>query len=121
MSNRSSCTTLILIALFSWGGLVWFTYAVSPQTFPAFIALFLILAVALTSTTAPIVYMIDLFVSSRRASQPTARSAIRRGALFALIVVLNLTLRALSSWNVVTAILIVLAVIVVEVIALARK
>lgn len=118
MSNRSSFSTLMLIALLSWGGLLWFTYAVPPSPFPAFVVFFLILAVALTSTSAPIAYMIDRFFSS---TQPTVRSAIRRGALCALIVVVNLMLRALSSWNAFTAILIVIAVIVVEVIVLARK
>jgi hypothetical protein len=118
MSNRSSLSTLLLIALVSWGGLLVFTRVVSPSTFPALIAFFLILTVALTSTVAPIAYMISQLFSS---TQATVRSAIRRGGLFALIVVLNLMLRALSSWNVSTAILIVLAVIVIEVIALAHK
>jgi hypothetical protein len=108
----------MLIALFSWAGLLLFTYRVPPLTFPAFIAVFLILAVALTSTGAPIAYMINRLFSP---TQSTVRSAIRRGALFALIVVLNLMLRAVGSWNVLTAILIVLAVIVVEVVALAHK
>lgn len=118
MSNRSSLSTLVVIALLSWSGLLLFTALVPPYTFLAFIALFLILAVALTSTIAPIAYMIGLRFSP---TQPTVRGAIRRGALVALIVVLNLMLRAWSSWNVFTAILIVLAVIVVEVMALARK
>jgi hypothetical protein len=118
MSNRSSFSTLTLIALLSWGGLLWFTYAVPPGPFLAFVVFFLILAVALTSTGAPIAYMLDRHFSS---TQPTVQSAVRRGALFALIVVLNLMLRALSSWNVFTAILIVVAVVVVEVVALARK
>jgi|GraSoiStandDraft_32_1057276.scaffolds.fasta_scaffold76036_2 hypothetical protein len=118
MSNRLSLSTLILIALLSWAGLLWFTYRVPPLASPAFIALFLILAVALTSTGAPIAYLIGKLLSP---TQSTVRSAIRRGALFALIVVLNLMLRALGSWNVFTAVLIVLAVVVVEVIALAHR
>ena len=116
MSTRASLFTLILTALLSWGGLVWFTYAVPPQTF-AFIALFLILTVALISTIAPIAYTISRLISP----QATVRSAIQRGVLFTLIIVLNLTLRALHSWNVVTAVLIVLAVIVVEVMVLTHK
>jgi hypothetical protein len=118
MSDRSSLSILVLIALFSWGGLLMFTYIVPPHAFLAFIALFLIMAVALTSTVAPIAYMIGRLFSP---PQPTIQSSIRRGALVALIVILNLMLRVWSSWNVFTAILIVLAVIVVEVIALARK
>ena len=108
----------MLIALLSWGGLLLFTYLVPPSTFPTFLVLFVILAVAFTSTSAPIAFMIGRFFSS---SQPTVRSAIRRGAFCTLILVLNLMLCVLNSWNVFTAILIVFAVIVVEVIALARK
>lgn len=118
MSNRSSLSTLLLIALFSWGGLLLFTYLVPPRTLPAFVPFFLILVVALTSTVAPIAYIVDRRFSS---TAPTTRRAIRRGALFTLIVVLNLTLLALRSWNVLTAILVAIAVIVVEVIVLARK
>lgn len=118
MSNRSSLSILTLIALFSWGGLLLFTSIVPPHTLLAFIALFLIVTIALTSTVAPIAYMIGRLFTP---TQLTVQSAIRRGALVALIVVLNLMLRVWSSWNVFTAILIVLAVIVVEVMALARK
>jgi hypothetical protein len=118
MSKRSSLSTLTLIALFSWGGLLWFTYAVPPGSFPAFVVFFLILAVALTCTATPIAYLTGWILPS---TQPTLRSAIRQGTLIALIVVLNLMLCALSSWNVFTAILILVAVVVVEVVVLARK
>ena len=118
MSNRSSLSTLVLIALLSWGGLLLFTALVPPSTFPAFLILFVILAVAITSTSSPIAYMVSRLFSS---TQPTVRSAIRRGAFCALTLVLNLMLCTLRSWNVFTAILIVLAVIVIEVIVLARK
>ena len=118
MSKRSCLSILVLIALLSWCGLLWFAHAVPPGPLPAIAIFFLILAIALTSTGAPVAYMINRFFSS---AQPTVRSALRRGALFALIVVINLMLCAMRSWNVFTAILIVIAVIVVEVIVLARK
>ena len=124
MTNRSSLYTLVLIALVSWGGLLLFTHQVSPLAspiLPAFIAFFLILTIALTSTVAPIAYMINRIFFSAHIQQAAIRNALRRGALFALIVVLNLMLRVLSSWNVFTAILIALAVIVVEVMVVARK
>jgi len=108
----------MLIALISWGGLLVFAYLVPPHTFLAFIPFFLILAVAITSTVAPIAYIIDRYLPS---TQQTVRSAIRRGGLLALITVLNLALLALHSWNMLTAILIVVAVVVLEVIVLARK
>ena len=118
MSNRLCFSILILIALLAWCGLFWFTYAVPPGPLPAFAVFFLIFAVALTSTIAPIAYMLNRYFSP---TQPTVRSALRRGALCALIVVINLMLCAMSSWNVFTAILIVVAVLVVEVVVLARK
>ena len=118
MSNRSSLSTLLLVALVSWGGLLLFTRVVPPGTLPAFITFFLILVVALTSTSAPVAYLISWRFS---ATPPTVRSVIRRGALFALIVALNLMLRAWGSWNIFTAILIVLAVIIIEVVTLAHK
>jgi hypothetical protein len=124
MTNRSSLYTLVLIALVSWGGLLFFTHQVSPlvsPALPAFIAFFLILTIALTSTVAPIAYMIDRIFFSVHSHQVPIRNALRRGALFALIIVLNLMLRTLNSWNVFTAILIALAVIVVEVMVVARK
>jgi hypothetical protein len=121
MSNRSALYTLVLVALASWGGLLLFTRLVPPPAFLAFVAFFLILAIALTSTVAPFAYAVSRLFFSPRTQQTTIRSAIRRGALVALIVVLNLILRALSSWNVFTAILIAIAVIVIEVMALSRR
>jgi hypothetical protein len=118
MSNRSCISVLILIALLSWGGLLVFTYIVPTGTALAFIAVCLILAVALTSTVAPIAYLITRQFFS---AQPTLRRAIQQGALVALLIVLNLMLSAWRSWNVLTALLTVFAVVVVGVIALARK
>jgi hypothetical protein len=121
MSNRLSLFTLVLIALASWGGLLLFTHQIPPLTLPVLIVFFLILAIALTSLVSPIAYMIALLFFSPHTHQASIRSAIRRGALLALIVVLNLTLRTLNSWNVFTTILIALAVIVVEVMVLSRQ
>jgi hypothetical protein len=118
MSNRSSISILILIALLSWGGLLFFTYIVPADTSLAFIAVCLILAVALTSTVAPIAYLIAQHFSS---TQPTLRRAIQQGALLALLIMLNLMLSAWRSWNILTALLITFAVVVIGVIALTRK
>jgi hypothetical protein len=117
----SPLATIMLIAPLSWGSLLLYPHLVTAQTFPASIPFFLLLVVALTSTVTPTVYIIARIFSTTRMYQPTVRSAIRDAALSTLIVILNLTLRLLSSWNLLTAVLIVLAVIVVEVMAQARK
>jgi hypothetical protein len=46
---------------------------------------------------------------------------VRQGILLSLCIVLNLILRALHSWNIITAIIIFVAAIVVEIVSLARK
>jgi hypothetical protein len=112
---------VILIAPLSWGALLLYPHLLVSHIFPASIPFFLLLAVALTSTVTPTAYIIARLFSTTYMYQPTVRSAIREAALSALIVVLNLTLRTLSSWNLFTAILIVLAVIVVEVMAQTHK
>jgi hypothetical protein len=49
------------------------------------------------------------------------RQAIRESALLALVIILNLMLRALHSWNLAVAVVLLVAAIVVEVLALVRK
>src|SRR5579859_791758 len=121
MTNRASLYTLILIALVAWGGLLLFTRFVPPITIASFIAFFLILSICLTSTFAPLVYFISRRLLASRMNRITVRHAIRQGGLLALVIVLNLALRALHSWNIVMAVAILGAAIVIEVLFLARK
>jgi hypothetical protein len=114
MSNRSAFLTLLLIALVAWIGLLIFTCFIPPDAFLAFSAFFLILAVAITSTIAPFAYLIAGLLFRRRRHKPSMRSAIRRGLFCSVIVVLNLMLRALNSWNLLTALLIILALLIIE-------
>jgi hypothetical protein len=114
MSNRSAFLILLSIALVAWGGLLTFTHFIPPRTFLAFSTFFLILAVAITSTIAPFAYLIAGLLFRRCKYKPSMRSAIRRGLLCSVIVVLNLLLRVLNSWNLLTAILIVLAIFIIE-------
>ncbi len=121
MSNRSSLLLLLLIAPFAWSGLLLFTYFVPPTSLLAFSTFFLALMVALTSTFSPLAYVIGSRALSLRIYRKTMRHAIRQGALLSLVIVLNLILRALQSWSIFTAIVIVGAAVVLEVLSLARK
>ncbi len=121
MSIRSSLSRLALILLVAWGGLLLFTYSVEPQSLLAFIVFFLIASVALTSTFAIITYGIGRYLLSSRIYHATIRRAIRQGALLSLAIVLNLILLLLHSGSFFTAIAIIGAVAVLEVLALAKR
>ncbi len=121
ITNRAALYTLIILAPLSWAGLAVYVNFVPPQGLPAFITFFLLLDVALTSTFAPFAYVIGLRFISSRLYRATMRHAILQGALLALVIVLNLILRALHSWSIVTAIIILAAAIVIEAVSLARK
>jgi hypothetical protein len=121
MTNRTALYTLLLLAPLAWGGLLLFTYFVPPHTLLAFVTLFVLLGIALTSTFSPLAYFVTLRFLSSRLYRVTVRHALRQGALLSLCIILNLILRALHSWNIFTAIVIFVAAIVVEVLSLARK
>jgi hypothetical protein len=121
MTSRVSLYTLIAIAPFSWGGLLLFTYYIPPINTLSFVAVLIILLVALTSTFAPIAYVLGRRLLSARRYHVTMRSAIRQGVLLALVIILNLIFRALDSWNIFMAFVILAAAIIVEVLFLARK
>ena len=109
-------------ALFAWAGLLLLTHSVPPQTVVAFAGFFLVLTVALTCTFAPLTYAIGQRIfASRRRHRITWYHALRQGALLSFAIVLNLILRALHSWNIIMALVIVGAAVIVEVLFLARK
>lgn len=121
LTNRGALRFLIILAPLAWAGLAIYAYFVPPRGLLSFIAFFLLLDVALTSAFAPIAYAIGLRFISSRLYRATVRHAIRQGALLALVIVLNLILRALHSWSIITAIIILAVAIVIEVVSLARK
>jgi hypothetical protein len=121
MTNRIALYTLMLLAPIVWAGLLVFTRFVPPQSVPAFVAFFVLLSVALTSTLSPLAYFISLRFLSSRLYQATIRHALRQGTLLSLCIVCNLILRAFHSWNVFMAIVIFGAAAVIEVLSLARK
>lgn len=121
LTNRATTYLLLLLALVLWAGIVLFTRYVPPQGMMAFTVFFVLLAIALASTFAPVAYVIGLRFISSRLYRATMRHAVRQGMLLSLCIVLNLILRALHSWNIITAIIIFVAAIVVEIVSLARK
>jgi hypothetical protein len=121
ITNRAALNTLIVLVPISWAALLLFVNVVPPRGIIVFVVFFILLDVALTSTFAPIAYAISLRFLASRLYRATVRHAIRQGALLALCIVLNLLLRALHSWNILTAVLIFAAAIMIEVVSLARK
>jgi hypothetical protein len=121
MSNRAALYLLMFLAPIMWIGLLIFTRFVPPQSVLAFVAFFVLLDAALTSTFSPLAYFISLGFISSRLYQATVRHALRQGALLSLCIVFNLILRAFHSWNLFMAILIFGAALVIEVLSLARK
>src|SRR5436305_14660321 len=121
MTERSSLFLSLIITLISWGGLLLFTRFIPPVSFLAFVAFFALLAVALSTTLSPIVYVLGRRLFARRLYRLTAGHAIRQGALLTLVILLNLMLRALHSWNVFTCIVTLVTATVVEIVSLAKK
>jgi len=121
LTNRNALHFLIVLAPLAWAGLAIYIYFVPPRGLLSLVAFFLLLDVALTGTFSPIAYAISMRFISSRLYRAAVRHAIRQGALLALVIVLNLILRALHSWSIVTAIIILAAAVVIEVVSLARK
>ena len=121
MSRRAALYTMMIIAPLACIGLLLFTRFVPPQSTAAFVTVFVLLYVALTSTLAPLAYVISLRFLSSRLYRATVRHSLRQGALLSLWVVFNLLLLALHSWSLFTAIVSLGIIIVIELLAMARK
>ncbi|MBV9258687.1 MAG: hypothetical protein JO215_11775 [Ktedonobacteraceae bacterium] len=121
MTNRSSLSLAGIIALLAWAGLLTFTALIPPRTLLAFVAFFLILSIALMGTFTPLTYALGRLFLMRRRSLVTLGYAFRQATLLALVILLNLILRALHSWNIFTALVIFAAAIIIEILTLARK
>lgn len=121
MPNRISLYTLLVIAIIAWIVLALFTRFMPPSTIVALLVFFLILLVALISSFTPFTYMLSRRLFEGRHYRMTIRQAIRQSSLLALVVILNLVLRALHSWNLAMAIVILGAALIIEILFLARK
>lgn len=121
LTGRNALYALAILAPVAWGALLLYTRFVPPQGALAYAVFFLLLDVALTSTFAPLAYIIGLrFIPSRR-YRATMRHALRQGALLAACIVFNLLLRAMQSWSIFTAIVSLGIIVVIEVLSLAQK
>lgn len=120
-AQRVVLIAVLFFALLAWVALLCFTYYVYPATTNDFFVFFLLLLVALTCTLSPAIYLIGTRFFFSRAHRMTILQAICQGGIAALAVVLNLILRSLHSWNLIMAVVIVVAATVVEIIFLARK
>jgi hypothetical protein len=117
-------TALVLLGAFAplaWAALLLFTYFIPPRGIPAFAIFFILLYVALTCVLVPLAYVIGARLLRSQLYRTTIRHALRQGALLSLLIVFNLLLRALNSWSLFTAIVSLAIVVVIEVLALARK
>jgi len=113
---------MVLVALGAWLCLGLFGKLVAPESIGARLLFLLLLLIALTASFTPIAQLLGRrFIRSKRYAQHSLRRALRQGTLVALAIVANLALKALDAWSWADIILIVLAVVLVELIALARR
>ncbi|GCE26093.1 hypothetical protein KDA_15770 [Dictyobacter alpinus] len=121
MKRLSWFSIVSLIAPLAWGGLFLFTYFVPPSAPLPILAFFLLLTIALLSTFFPLAYSLGQRLLFTRRYRATKRQALRQAILLSFIVLANLILLSLHSWNPLTALIIVIAMVLVEVLFLARK
>ena len=120
--GRHPMIALALIALGAWVMLGLFGKFVSPTGMLARTAFLLLLLLALAATLAPAAHLAAFWlVRSKWYHQHGVRYAVRQGALIALAIVANLALVALGAWSWIDVILLVVAIVLIEIIALARK
>jgi hypothetical protein len=122
MARRHPRAITVGVALLAWVGLLLFGKFVAPEGVLARSLFLLIVFVALTATFAPIAQFIGRrLIRSKVYAQRAWQHALRQGALASLAIVANLALKALDAWYWADILLIVLVVVLVELIALARK
>ena len=121
VTRRSILLTLLLIAPLAWGLLLLYARFVPPHNFLAFTCFFVLLALALASTLTPVAYALGSRLFPLHIYQATLQHAARQAILLTLIVLFNLILSSLHSWNIYTSLAILAAAVVFEVLALARK
>ena len=121
MTGRTVLYSSLCIAPLAWACVFLFTFLVPPKSPLIYATLFLLLGIALTSTFTPIAYGIGLRFITSRLYRATMRHALRQGLLLALVIIFNLMLRVWHSWNILAALIIFVAAVIIEVLSLARK
>ena len=122
MRIRHPMLALALGALGAWVILGLFGKFVSPDHTFTIVVFLLVLFVALAATLTPLARLVSIkWIRSKWYHQHGLQHALRQGTLGALALVANLTLIALGAWFWADILLIGLAAVLVEMIALARK
>lgn len=98
MSNRRMLAGSVIAAVFGWGSLMYFTYAVRPSSFAISVALVL-LFVACLGTLTPMVYYLNLRFSDPERAGEHPRRPLRQSLLLASYIVLCVLLRTLHLLN----------------------
>lgn len=114
-------TIVALIAPLAWGGLLLFTYLVVPTSLFTILIFFVLLSIALMCSFFPLTHFLGQRLLFTRRYRATNRQAIRQAGLLTIIIISNLILLALHSWNILTALIIIIAAVIVEILSLARK
>jgi hypothetical protein len=108
---------LALIALVGWAAWAIVLFNLSPSKLLTYLAFFVPLAVALTASATLAAYLVEY----QRQKYASLRSAGRRGASFAAVVVVNLAFLAAHRWSVIVAALTILAAVAADVLASRRE
>lgn len=122
MAMRHPIRVLLTVALLAWVSLGLFGKLVQPQGILAPTIFVLLLFLALAASLTPLAQVIGArLVRSKWYQQHNLRHALRQGTLLAAAITVNLVLLLLRAWFWADVVLLVLAIILIELIALARK
>ena len=122
MGMRHPLITLGGVAIVAWVGVGLFGKFVPPQGIVAPVLLLLLLFIALVASFVPLAQVVGVrAVRAKWYRQESLRHALRQSMLLAGAIVANLALLLLRAWFWGDMVLILLAVLLVELIALARK
>jgi len=114
MSNRRMLLTSSCLAVFGWGLLMYFTYAVRPNSFTIGVAL-LLLFLASLGTVMPILYYLNLRFGSQEGYLEHPRRPLRQSLLLTSYLTLCTLLRVSGLLNWTFALFILGVVIMAEV------
>jgi hypothetical protein len=98
VSNRRMLAGSALAAVFGWGSLMYFTYAVRPSSFAISVAMVL-LFVACLGTVTPMVYYLNLRFSDPERAGEHPRRPLRQSLFLASYVTLCVLLRTMHLLN----------------------
>lgn len=122
ISARTLLIILPIVALLAWGGLLFFTRYVAPQSVLAFLVFFTLLGMALFCTLAPLIHLATHVMLARRLrARPILGHAMRQSLLISIWIIFNLSLRVLHSWGLFTAIVSFGIIVVIEILVLSGK